>query len=119
MTYPLPRRDLFVGPDTGGVESIARGFVRDKGRLADDQRARYARTRGIMLDGKFGVRVLVVCPVSGQGCHDYSVLEGDIAEVDGLEEFMGSHCEASLFCCWLGSLLPKGVRFYTPAHRCP
>ena len=115
-TYPLPRCNLFVGPDAGGVETVARGFMRDKGRLADDQRARYARTRGIMLDGKIGVRVLVVSPESGQGCHDYSVLEGDIAEVDGLEEFRCSHCESSLFSCW-GSLLQKGVPFYTAAHR--
>ena len=74
------------------MNASARSFVCDEGRLADDQCARYARARGIVLDGKIGVRVLVVCPDSGQRCHDHSVLEGDRADLDGLEKLRCGHC---------------------------
>jgi len=103
-TYPLPCRDLFVGPDAGGVERDARSFVGDEGRLTDDQGAWYARTCNIVLDSKIGVGVIAVCAVAGEGCHDYSVLEGEVAELDGLEEFGSGHCSARLLLseCWLG-----------------
>ena len=86
-TYPLPCCDLFIRPDAGGVERAARSFVGDEGRLADDQGACYARTCRIMLDSKIGVCVLLVRAVAGEGCHDHSVLKGDVAELDRLEEF--------------------------------
>ena len=86
-TYPLPCCDLFVGPDTGGVETVARSFVGDEGCLTDDQGARYARTCRIVLNRKIGVGMFVICAESGEGCHDDSVLEGDVAELDRLEEF--------------------------------
>ena len=86
-THPLPCCDLFVGPDTGGVETVARSFVGDEGCLTDDQGPWYARTRRIILDSKIGVRVLVVCAVACDGCHDDSVLEGGVADLDRLEEF--------------------------------
>jgi len=86
-TYPLPRCDLFVRPDTRGVEIGSGGFARYKGSFADDECARYTRTRGIMLDCEICVSMLVVSPEAGHWCHDHSVLEGDIAELDGLKEF--------------------------------
>ena len=64
----------------------------DKGRLADDESASYARTRGVVLDGKIGVGVLVVPPVSCHGRHNHSVLRGDVADLDGLEELGCGHC---------------------------
>jgi hypothetical protein len=73
-----------------------------------------------MLDGKVCVCVLVVSPEASQGCHDHSVLEGDVAKLDGLEEVRGGHCDASslltLFSC-LGSLLSQGVPFYIVAQK--
>ena len=115
--YPFPRCDLFVRPDAGGVEAVPRSFVGDESRLTDDQGARYARTCRIMLDSKIGVGVLVVCPVAGEGCHDHPVLRGDVADLDGLEEFRSGHCKAMLLLseCWLGSLLPQSVPFYMAA----
>ena len=86
-THPLPCYDLLVRPNAGGVERVARSFVGDEGRLTDDQGARYARTRRIILDSKIGVCVLVICAVACDGCHDDSVLEGAVAELDRLEEF--------------------------------
>jgi len=100
--YPLPCRDLFVRPDARNVERDARSLVGDEGRLADDQGAWYARTCSIMLNCKIGVCVIVVCAEAGEGCHDYSVLEGEVAELDGLEEFGSGHCSARLLlsaCC--------------------
>ena len=94
--YLLPRGDLLVGPDAGDVHVSACGFVCDKSRLADDQCARNARARGIVFDGKISVRVLVVCPDSGQRCHDHSVLEGDRADLYGLEKLGCGHCNASV-----------------------
>ena len=89
------------------MNASARSFVCDKGRLADDQCARYARARGIVLDGKISVRVLVVCPDSGQRCHDHSVLEGDRADLDGLEELGCGHCNASVCVrSLLGDVVP-------------
>jgi len=70
--------------------------VRDITRLADEQRARYARTCGIVLDHEICGRVLGVSPVSGQGCHDHSVLEGDSADVNRLEELGSGHCKADV-----------------------
>ena len=98
----LPCGDLFVGPDPGRVKAVARSFVGDKSRFADDEGSRYARTRGIVLDGKIGVGVLVVPPVSCHGRHNHAVLRGDGADLDGLEEL--SHRKASLwFICLLGA----------------
>jgi hypothetical protein len=71
--------------------------VGDEGRLADDQSAGYARTCRIMLDSKIGVRVLVVRAVASEGCHDDSVLESHVAELDRLEELRSGHCKAE--CC--------------------
>ena len=85
---------------------FARGFVRDKSRLADDESARYARTRGIVLDGKVGVRVPVVPPVSGHRRHNHSVLRGDGADLDGLEELGCGHCKAGV---WFRGLLGAEV----------
>ena len=83
---------------------FSRGFVGDESRLADDEGARYARTGGIVLDGKIGVGVLVVPPVSGHRRHDHSVLRGDCADLDGLEELGCGHCTVRRVCgldvCW-------------------
>ena len=65
--------------------------MRDISRLGDDQRAGDAGTRRVMLDGEIGMRMFVVSPEAGQRCHDHSVLEGDIAELNGLEEFRSGH----------------------------
>ena len=70
-----------------------RSFVGDNGRLANDEGTRYARTGGIMFDGKISVRVFAIPPESGQWCHDHSVLEGDRADLDGLEKFGSGHCK--------------------------
>jgi hypothetical protein len=90
-TYPFPRCNLFVRPDTGGVEIGSRGFVRYKGSLPDDQCARYTRTRGIVLDGEIRVSMFVVSPKAGYWRHDHSVLEGDFAELQRLKEFRSAH----------------------------
>ena len=79
------------------MEIGSRGFVRYKGGLADDQCARYTRTRGIVLDGEIRVRMLVVSPKPGYGRHDHSVLEGDIAELYGLKEFRSGHYKSEDF----------------------
>jgi hypothetical protein len=102
--YPLPRQDLFVGPDARDVERDARSFLGDVGRLTDDQGAWYARTCSVMLDSKIGVGVMVVCAEAGEGCHDNPVLEGEVGELDGLEESGSGHCSARLLlsaseCC--------------------
>ena len=65
--------------------------------LADKQRARCAPTRAIVLDAEIRGRVLAVSPVSGQGCHNHSVLESDRADLDGLEKLGCSHCNANVF----------------------
>jgi hypothetical protein len=67
--------------------------VRDKSRLADDQCAWYATTRGIVLDDEIGRRVPAIPPESGQGCHNHSVLESDRADLDGLKKLGCSHCK--------------------------
>ena len=76
----------------------------NKGRLTDDQRARYARTRSVVLDGEISVRMLVVSPESGKGCHNHSVLEGHGANLDWLEKLGCGHCNASV--CFRGFLRP-------------
>jgi len=65
----------------------------DKSRLADDKRARDARTCGIMLNHEVCRCVFGVSPVSGHGRHHYSVLEGYRAELDGLKELGSGHCK--------------------------
>lgn len=67
--------------------------MRYKGSLADDQCARYTRTRSIVLDGEIRVSMLVVSPKAGYWRHDHSVLESDIAELQRLKEFRGGHCK--------------------------
>ena len=102
--YLFPPCDLFVRPDSGGVETVARSFVGDEGRLADDEGSWYACTCSIMLDSKIGVSVLVVCPVAGEGCHYDSVLEGGVADLNRLEEFRSGHWKVRLVlgeCCLL------------------
>ena len=76
----------------------------NKGRLTDDQRARYARTRGVVLDGEISVRMLVVPPESRERCHNHSVLEGYGANLDWLEKLGCSHYKASV--CFRGFLRP-------------
>ena len=90
----LPCGDLFVEPDPGGVRAVARSFVGDKSRFADDEGSRYVGTRGIVLDDEVCGRVFAVPPESGQGCHNYSVLEGDGAELNGLKKLGCGHCDA-------------------------
>jgi hypothetical protein len=85
-TYLPPCGDLLVGPDARDIEIVARSFMGDISRLADDQRARYACTCGIVLDLKISGRVLGVCPISGQGCHHDSVPWGYRADLDGPKE---------------------------------
>ena len=115
--YLLPSCNLFVRPDARGVETVARSFVGDEGRLTDDEGAWNARTCSIMLDSKIGVSVLVVCSVAGKGCHDDSVLEGGVAELDRLEEFRSGHWKVRLLlneCCLLLRFL-QNVLFYRAA----
>ena len=81
----LPRGNLLIRPDAGDIESVTRCFMCDKSGLADDQRARYARTCGIVLDHEICGCVLGISPVSGQGCHNYPVLEGYRADLDRLK----------------------------------
>jgi hypothetical protein len=70
--------------------------MRDISRLADDQRARYARTCGIVLDHEICRCVLGVSPVSGHGCHNHSVLEGHRADLSWLKELGSSHCKVNV-----------------------
>jgi hypothetical protein len=107
----LPCGDLFVGPNAGGVKAVARSFVGNKSRFADDQRSRYARTRGIVLDDEICGRVFAVRPESGQGCHNYSVLEGDGADLNGLKKLGCGHCNASV------GLFPHKALFYEAVAR--
>ena len=91
--------------------------MRDKSRLADDQCAWYATTRGIVLDDKIGRRVPAIPPESGQGCHNHSVLESDRADLDGLKKLGCSHCKASVyFRGMLGAVVLARDLFYT-VHR--
>ena len=53
------------------------------------------RIPGIVLDGETSESVLVVTPKLGQECHNITtVLEGDGAELDGLEKLRCGHCQA-------------------------
>jgi hypothetical protein len=61
-----------------------------------------------MLDSKIGVGVIAVCPEAGEGCHDYSVPEGEVGEPDGLEEFGSGHFPAMLL---LGMIAPAKSPF--------
>ena len=70
--------------------------MRDISRLADEQRARYARTCGIVLDDEICGCVPGVSSVSGYGCHNHSVLEGDWANLNRLEEFGSGHCKVCM-----------------------
>ena len=90
--YLLPRGNLLIRPDAGDIESVTRSFMRDISRLADDQRARYARTCGIVLDHEICGCVLGVSPVSGHGCHNHSVLERGRADLNWLKELGSGHC---------------------------
>ena len=56
-----------------------------------------------MFDGKISGRVFAVSPISGQRCHDHSVLESDCADLDGLEKLRCGHCNASV--CFGGLLV--------------
>ena len=73
------------------MEVEARSNVGDN---IDDEGSRYACTCGIVLDGETSVSVLAVTPESGQGCYNHSVLEGDGADLDGLEKLGCGHCKA-------------------------
>ena len=95
ILYLLPRGDLLVGPDAGGVKAVAGSFVGDKSRLADDQRSRYICTHGVVLDDEICGCVLAVPPKSGQGRHNHSMLEGGRADLNGLKKFGCGHCKAS------------------------
>ncbi len=92
-TYLPPCGDLLVGPDSRDIESVARSFMGDISRLADDQRARYACTCSIVLDQEISGSVLGVSPISGQGCHHDSVLWVYRADPDGLKELGSGHCK--------------------------
>jgi hypothetical protein len=92
-TYLLPCGDLFIGPDARYIERVATNFMGDISRLADNQRARYACTCGIVLDLEVTRCVLAVPPVSGQGCHHDPVLWGYSADLDGLKELGSRHCK--------------------------
>ena len=87
------------------MNASARSFVGDKSRLADEECARYAGTRGIVFDGKISVCVLVVRAQSGQGCHNHSVLDGDGADLDGLKKLGSGHCKVSVGSGGSGGLL--------------
>jgi hypothetical protein len=78
----------------------------DESRLADDQRARYTRTCGIVLDHEICGCVLSVSPVSGQRRHNHSVLEGYRAELDGLEELGSGHCRGCVLERFVGCCFP-------------
>ena len=79
----------------------------DKSRLADDQRAGYARTCGVVLDHGICGCVLRVSPVSGQGRHNYSVLEGYAAELNGLKELGSGHWDGCVLDRFSGCHLPR------------
>jgi hypothetical protein len=79
----------------------------DKSRLADDQRARYARTCGIVFDHGICGCVLGVSPVSSQGCHNYSVLEGYRPELDGLKELGSGHSKGCVLERFVGCRFPR------------
>jgi hypothetical protein len=92
QTDLLPRGNLLVRPDAGDIERVTRSFMGDISGLADDQGARYARTCGIVLDHEICGCVVGVSPVSGDRCHNDSVLEGERADLNRLKEPGGGHC---------------------------
>jgi hypothetical protein len=60
-----------------------------------------------VLDGEISGRVLAVSPISGEGCHNHSVLESDCADLDGLKKLGCGHCNASVcFRDLLGGVVP-------------
>jgi hypothetical protein len=60
-----------------------------------------------VLDGEISGRVLAVSPISGEGCHNHSVLESDCADLDGLKKLGCGHCNASAcFRDLLGAVVP-------------
>jgi hypothetical protein len=66
--------------------------------------------------------VLGISPVSGYGCHNHSVLQGDRADVNRLKELGSGHCKADV--CVRGLLMPfplHTVLFYGGVRRggCP
>jgi len=75
----------------------------DISRLADDQRARYARTCGIVLGHEICGCVFDVSPVSGHGYHNHSVLEGDRADPNRFRELGSGHCKVHV--CVRGLLM--------------
>ena len=79
----------------------------NKSRLADDQRARYACTCSIVLDHEICGCVLGIPPVSGQGCHNYSVLERYRAELDRLKELGSGHCKRGVLERFSGCRFPR------------
>ena len=60
-----------------------------------------------MLDYGICGCVLGVSPVSGQGCHNYSVLEGYPANLDGLKELGSGHCKGCVLERFAGCRLPR------------
>ena len=56
-----------------------------------------------MFDRKISGCVLAVSPISGQRSHHHSVLEGDFADLDGLEKLGCGHRNAS--ACFGGLLV--------------
>lgn len=65
---------------------------RDKGGLGDEQRPRSACTLAIVLDSDIAVDVVLVSAVARERGEHNTVLQVDVADGDGLEQFgVGRH----------------------------
>ena len=95
-----PRVDLFLVPDAGNVLVAARPCGNES-RFGDQEGTRCACPLLVVgLDQvKCGHMSVLRGPETRQRCQCDAMLEGDIADFDGLEEFRSRcHCEREVRC---------------------
>lgn len=104
-THPLPRSELRVRPKTGHIGVSAR-FRRNESSFGDEKCARNASALRVVFHSEVPMSVRGVRSKSGQRCENDTVLQLDVANLDGLEQF-GFHFRRH--CGWVAAA-KEGVR---------
>ena len=89
-TNLLPSSDLIIAPKPWCMR-ISASFSSNKSTFADEQRTRLTSTLTVIFNSKVTMNVMDIGAITGEGCKDHSMVEGHLANLDGLEEFARRH----------------------------
>lgn len=87
ITHLFPGIDLVLRKDPREAEVPGTSLRRNSGGFGDQERPGDASSLRIVLDGYVAMNMLLVGSETGERCQRYTMIQRDVADLDGLEKF--------------------------------